>query len=93
MTEQHHEAVRCLLQQMTERYLTTVPGFDDVMTLYNITTIHTFEKHSPAVARMLKEPRNFVAEVHSPDYPAGIRYEFTREEERSDFLNSNIFSK
>ncbi|HAT1685523.1 TPA: hypothetical protein I8Y21_006395 [Klebsiella oxytoca] len=91
MTEQHHEAVRCLLQQMTERYLTTVPGFADVMTLYNITTIHTFEKHSPAVARMLKEPRNFVADIYSPEHPEGIRHEFVTDEERNHFLNHRVF--
>ncbi|HAV1239910.1 TPA: hypothetical protein JGU28_004719 [Salmonella enterica] len=92
MTEQHHEAVRYLLQQMTERVLTSVPGFAEVMKEYNITTTYVFNKHSAQVARLLKEPRNFVADIHTPEYPGGIRYEFTTEDERNRFLNVMTFS-
>lgn len=86
------QAVQYLLQEMTNRVLTPVPGFAEVMKEYNITTQYVFNKHSAQVARLLKEPRNFVADIHTPEYPAGIRYEFTTEDERNRFLNEIMLS-
>lgn len=91
MTQLH--AIRHLLQEMTHRNLTTVPGFAEVMKQYNITTTYVFNKHSVQLARLFKEPRNFVVDIHTPEYPAGIRYELTTEEERNHLLNSVSLSE
>ncbi|HAV1239652.1 TPA: hypothetical protein JGU28_004430 [Salmonella enterica] len=93
ITMTQHHAVQYLLQEMTNRVLTSVPGFAEVMKEYNITTTYVFNKHSAQMARLLKEPRNFVADIHTPEYPAGIRYEFTTEDERNNFLNTIIPSE
>ncbi|TKV13907.1 hypothetical protein FDX19_01705 [Citrobacter sp. wls619] len=91
MTQLH--TIRLLLQEMTSRNLTSVPGFAEVMKQYNITTTYVFNKHSAQLARLFKEPRNFVADIHTPEYPAGIRYEFTTEEERNHILNNIVLSE
>lgn len=88
MLNQNRPAVQFLLQEMTRRHLTTVPGFAEVMKQFRITTEYSFEKHRPKIARILNEPCNFVVDIHSPANPQGERHEFSTPEEREVFISS-----
>ncbi|ECE0486519.1 hypothetical protein KX75_20330 [Salmonella enterica subsp. enterica] len=79
------EAVKNLLQYLTDHSLVSCDEFAEVMKIFNITTTWISDEMTGQWAGALGKKGRFLVDVYSPLNPGGERFEFDSPQEAAQF--------